>query len=107
MCGLGSVTGLHGANCYHDYNPFIPGVSVRNYTDEELEEMITKENTPKQYMGKEYTAYQALQKQRQRDSKEGKISVADAAVQVIFRKDGASRTNEKGVPGWIRESGQR
>lgn len=65
VCGLGSVTGLHGANCYHDYNPFIPGVSVRNYTDEELNEMIAKENTPKQYMGKEYTVYQALQKQRQ------------------------------------------
>lgn len=65
VCGLGSVTGLHGANCYHDYNPFIPGVSVRAYTDEELDEMIVKENTPKQYMGKEYTAYQALQKQRQ------------------------------------------
>lgn len=65
VCGLGAVTGLHGANCYHDYNPFIPGVSVRTYTDEELNEMIAKENTPKQYMGKEYTTYQALQKQRQ------------------------------------------
>lgn len=65
VCGLGSVTGLHGANCYHDYNPFIPGVSVRNYTDEELNKMMEEENTPKQYMGKEYTAYQALQKQRQ------------------------------------------
>ena len=63
-CGLGSVTGLHGANCYHDYHPFIPGVSVRNYTDEELDEMMEEENTPKEYQGKEYTAYQALQKQR-------------------------------------------
>ena len=34
VCGLGTVTGLHGANCYHDYNAFIPGVSVRTYTDE-------------------------------------------------------------------------
>lgn len=64
VCGLGSVTGLHGANCYHDYHPFIPGVSVRNYTDEELDEMMEEENTPKEYQGKEYTAYQALQKQR-------------------------------------------
>lgn len=31
VCGLGLVTGLHGANCYHDYHPFIPGVSVRNF----------------------------------------------------------------------------
>lgn len=65
VCGLGLVTGLHGANCYHDYHPFIPGVSVRNYTDEELDEMMEEENTPKEYQGKEYTAYQALQKQRQ------------------------------------------
>lgn len=65
ICGLGSVTGLHGANCYHDYNAFIPGISVRNYTDQQLEEMLEKENTPKQYLGKEYTSYQALQKQRQ------------------------------------------
>lgn len=64
VCGLGSVTGLHGANCYHDYHPFIPGVSVRNYTDEDLDEMMEEENTPKEYQGKEYTAYQALQKQR-------------------------------------------
>lgn len=64
VCGLGSVTGLHGANCYHDYNAFIPGVSVRTYTDAELEEMIAEENTPKDYNGKEYTTYEALQEQR-------------------------------------------
>ncbi len=65
VCGLGTVTGLHGANCYHDYNAFIPGVSVRTYTDEQLAEMMEEENTPKEYFGKEYTAYEALQKQRQ------------------------------------------
>ena len=50
VCGLGTVTGLHGANCYHDYDAFIPGVSERVYTDEQLEEMIQRENTPKTYM---------------------------------------------------------
>ena len=64
VCGLGSVTGLCGANCYHSYLPFIPGVSVRTYTDKWLEEQNTKENTPKEYGGKEYTTYQALQMQR-------------------------------------------
>ncbi len=64
VCGLGSVTGLHGANCYHDYNAFIPGVSVRTYTDEQLAEMQKKENTPKSYNGREYTTYEALQQQR-------------------------------------------
>lgn len=64
VCGLGSVTGLHGANCYHDYNAFIPGVSVRTYTDDQLEEMLSAENEPKEYNGKEYTTYEALQQQR-------------------------------------------
>lgn len=63
-CGLGSVTGLCGANCYHTYRPFIPGVSVRTYTDDELDEMIAKENEKKLYNGKEYTTYEALQQQR-------------------------------------------
>lgn len=64
VCGLGTVTGLHGANCYHDYNAFIPGASVRTYTDEQLEKMMTDENTLKEYNGKEYTTYTALQQQR-------------------------------------------
>ena len=64
VCGLGEVTGLHGANCYHDYNAFIPGVSVRTYTDEELDRIHEQENTPKTYLGKEYTTYEALQRQR-------------------------------------------
>lgn len=65
VCGLGSVTGLCGANCYHQYNAFIPGVSVRTYTDEQLDQMNKTENQPKSYNGKEYTTYEALQKQRQ------------------------------------------
>lgn len=68
VCGLGTVTGLHGANCYHDYNAFIPGVSVRTYTDEQLENMIANENTPKEYLGKKYTTYEALQHQRQMET---------------------------------------
>ena len=64
VCGLGSVTGLLGANCYHDYYPFIPGVSERMYSDEWLDEMNREENTPKIFRGKEYTAYEARQHQR-------------------------------------------
>ena len=65
VCGLGSVTGLLGANCYHEYYPFIPGISERNWTDEWLEEQDRKENTPKEFRGKEYTVYDAKQRQRQ------------------------------------------
>ena len=68
VCGLGTVTGLHGANCYHDYNPFITGVSVRTYTDEQLDQMIAEENAPKEYNGKSYTAYEALQEQRRQET---------------------------------------
>lgn len=63
ICGLGEVTGLKGANCYHDYKPFPPG-SVRTYTDEQLEQMKKTENSPKTYNGKQYTTYEALQQQR-------------------------------------------
>lgn len=68
VCGLGSVTGLLGANCYHMYFPFIPGISVRNWTDEWLEEQNRKENTPKSFNGKEYTLYEAKQRQRQMET---------------------------------------
>lgn len=63
VCGLGTGPGLHGWNCYHDYRPFPPG-SVRTYTDEQLDQMIEEENTPKEYNGKQYTTYEALQAQR-------------------------------------------
>lgn len=65
ICGLGTVTGLLGVNCYHMYFPFFPGISTRNYTDEWLEEQNRKENVPKQFGGKEYTVYEAKQRQRQ------------------------------------------
>ena len=69
VCGLGTVTGLHGANCYHDYNAFDPEFDVRTYSDEELERIHAEENTPKTYMGKEYTTYEALQRQRQLETR--------------------------------------
>lgn len=68
ICGLGTVTGLEGANCYHERYPFIPGVSERNWSDEWLEEQNRKENTPKQFKGKEYTTYEAKQHQRQMET---------------------------------------
>ena len=64
VCGLGTVTGLHGANCYHDYYPVVPGVSEPTYTEAQLKEMNAKENTPIEYCGKPYTKYEALQRQR-------------------------------------------
>ena len=68
VCGLGTVTGLHGANCYHDYFPFVPGASERNWTDEWLEEQNKKEDQTKTWNGKEYDAYGRTQKQRQMET---------------------------------------
>jgi hypothetical protein len=65
VCGLGMVTGLCGANCYHSYSPFIKGIDTPTYSEEELDRMNEDENAPKEYNGKEYTAYEAQQKQRQ------------------------------------------
>lgn len=68
VCGYGDVTGLKGANCYHDFHPFFDGISKRLYTDEELDRMNAEENTPKKYGGKEYTVYEALQRQRRMET---------------------------------------
>lgn len=64
VCGLGTVTGLCGANCYHSYSPFMKGIDTPTYSEEELDRMNEEENTPKEYNGKEYTAYEAQQRQR-------------------------------------------
>jgi hypothetical protein len=64
VCGLGTVTGLCGANCYHSYSPFIKGIDTPTYSEEELDRMNEEENTPKEYNGRQYMAYEAQQRQR-------------------------------------------
>lgn len=66
VCHLGEVTGLLGANCYHMYYPFIPGVSKRAYTDDQLDEW--KSDKPIEYNGKEYNGYEATQRMRQMET---------------------------------------
>ena len=68
VCGLGTVTGLLGANCYHTYYPFFPGISERNWSDDWLEEQNRKESKPKEFRGKEYALYEAKQRQRQMET---------------------------------------
>lgn len=62
VCGLDQVDGLCGANCRHIYHAFVDGVTERTYTDEELANI---DGAPITYQGREYTAYEATQKQRQ------------------------------------------
>lgn len=54
--GYGTVTGLKGVNCSHDFFPFWEGISVK---DPDI-----KEPDPVVVNGKSYTYYQATQKQR-------------------------------------------
>jgi len=59
--GYGTVTGLCGANCRHNFYPFYEGISQRAYTDKELEEMSAK---TVEYNGERLTEYEASQVQR-------------------------------------------
>lgn len=64
VCGYGRVDGLKGANCGHSFDPVIPGVSEPSYTPEELQKMRAEESKKHEYNGKEYTKYEASQRQR-------------------------------------------
>ncbi len=60
--GYGEGAGLKGYNCSHDFRAFIPNVSRRIYTDDELWHMA---NDTFSYNGKNYTMYEASQHMRQ------------------------------------------
>nr|DAQ98243.1 MAG TPA: minor capsid protein [Caudoviricetes sp.] len=60
--GYGYVDGLTGANCRHHKYAFIPGVSERTYTDEQLAHI--DDGLGCTFDGKTYTAYEATQMQR-------------------------------------------
>lgn len=60
--GYGYVDGLTGANCRHHKYPFVPGVSERTYTDDQLEHI--DDGLGCTFDGKTYTAYEATQMQR-------------------------------------------
>lgn len=59
--GYGRVDGLEGANCRHSKRVFIDGVSERLYTDSQLEKI---DDPAFEYEGKEYSTYEATQRQR-------------------------------------------
>ncbi len=59
--GYGTVTGLCGANCRHNFYPFYEGFSERAYSETELKAMKEKVVI---YNGKEIGKYEATQIQR-------------------------------------------
>ena len=62
VCGLGTATGLQGANCYHDYYPFVKGVSERQWSDEWLRKQNAIESK------KELDVYGITQQQRRMET---------------------------------------
>ena len=68
ICGLGEVTGLCGANCYHIYYPFVEGVQERMYTDEWLESKKADEAIERVWKGKQLNRYQQTQQQRKMET---------------------------------------
>lgn len=87
ICGLGTVTGLCGVNCYHMYDPFIYGVSVRRYSDDDLSKMYQDTLAEKEYKGKKYTPYEATQRQR---TLERRMRTQDEKIRLL-KSGGASR----------------
>ena len=61
-CGYGRGEGIGGWNCRHSYWPFIEGVMEPSRTAKQLAEI---DPPPFSYEGREYTAYEATQKQRE------------------------------------------
>lgn len=59
--GYGTVTGLCGANCRHNFYPFYEGISKRAYTHRELGQMNARTI---RYNGQRLTEYEASQIQR-------------------------------------------
>lgn len=68
VCGLGTVTGLQGANCYHDFYPFVVGASERQWSDECLDEQNELESRTRYWKEKELDTYGITQKQRQMET---------------------------------------
>ena len=83
-CGLGSVTGIGGANCRHSFWPYIEGVSERAYTDEELAGI---DPPPFEFEGQVYTRYEATQMQHSIERTIRKLKRERAAFQAAGLAD--------------------
>lgn len=68
VCGLGTVAGLCGVNCRHEYYPFVKGISQRMYSDQWLSEQNHREEIKKTWNGKELDAYEQTQQQRKMET---------------------------------------
>ena len=91
VTGYGTVTGLKGANCRHDFYPVREGISEPSYTEEELKNI---DPPPFEYNGKTYTYYEATQRQRAMERSMRKTKREILAADATDDKD---RFTEKSV----------
>lgn len=106
--GYGTGPGLCGWNCRHNFYPFYPGVSVRNYTDERLAELDAR-NIP--YGGGLYTRYEITQMQRALERRVRKYKrryLAETAAGVDASQSAAKlKTARQQLSAFLAETGGR
>ena len=106
--GYGTGPGLCGWNCRHNFYPFYPGISVRNYTDERLAELDAR-NIP--YGGGLYTKYEITQMQRALERRVRKYKrryLAETAAGVDASQSAAKlKTARQQLSAFLAETGER
>lgn len=81
--GYGSVTGLKGVNCSHEFYPHWEGDPIPEF----------KEPEPMEYNGKEYTFYEATQEQRRMERKARELQREIEAQRAAKNYDKLSELN--------------
>lgn len=106
--GYGTGPGLCGWNCRHNFYPFYPGISVRNYTDERLAELDAR-NIP--YGGGLYTRYEITQMQRAMERRVRKYKrryLAETAAGVDASQSAAKlKAARQQLSAFLEETGER
>lgn len=106
--GYGTGPGLCGWNCRHNFYPFYPGVSVRNYTDDRLAELDAR-NIP--YGGGLYTRYEITQMQRALERRVRKYKrryLAETAAGVDASQSAAKlKAARQQLSAFLAETGER
>ena len=108
VTGYGTGPGLCGWNCRHNFYPFYPGISVRNYTDERLAELDAR-NIP--YGGGLYTRYEITQMQRALERRVRKYKrryLAETAAGVDANQSAAKlKAARQQLSAFLAETGER
>ena len=106
--GYGTGEGLCGWNCRHNFFPFWPGISKRNYTDAALEALNARDIP---YQGKLYTRYEISQMQRALErrvrSAKRKYLAEDAAGLDTGAAAAKLKAARKSLAQFVRDTGGR